>query len=127
MSTIVVLFDEVVEQLVKRTTRSLVEEQLKPSYYHFGDYESFTYAKIVGPGMDDSDRSVDTIAFDLGATPSDSLKRGSNLPPLTPGTGCKHRKFCIEESDEDDDGVLVDRKDVTDVLDDGRDDEEGSC
>ncbi|KAJ0765439.1 hypothetical protein HanPI659440_Chr08g0303411 [Helianthus annuus] len=89
--------------------------------------ESFTCAKIVGPGMDDADRSVDTVAFDLGATPSDSLKRGSNLPPLTPGTGCKLRKFCVEESDEDDDEVLVDRKDVTDVLDDGRDDEEGSC
>ncbi|MFS7914770.1 hypothetical protein Hanom_Chr02g00157431 [Helianthus anomalus] len=34
---------------------------------------------------------------------------------------------CVEDSDEDDDGARVDRKDVTDVLDDGRDDEEGSC
>ncbi|XP_035842101.1 replication protein A 70 kDa DNA-binding subunit-like [Helianthus annuus] len=111
MSTVVVLFDEAAEQLVKRTAKSLVEEQLK----------------IVGPGMDDADMSVDTVAIGLGATPSGSLKRGSNLPPLTPVTGRKLRKFCVEDSDEDDDGVRVDRKDVTDVLDDGRDDEEGSC
>ncbi|KAJ0592224.1 putative nucleic acid-binding, replication factor A [Helianthus annuus] len=154
MSTVVVLFDEAAEQLVKRTARSLVEEQLKDTsidapilpfalaaligtkhtfeikshtYYHFGDYESFTCAKIVGPDMDDADKSVDTVANGLGATPSGSLKRGSNLSPLTPVTGRKLRKFCVEDSHEDDDGVRVDRKDVTDVLDDGRDDQEGSC
>ncbi|KAM0061940.1 hypothetical protein Hdeb2414_s0004g00142121 [Helianthus debilis subsp. tardiflorus] len=94
MSTVADLFYEVAEQLVKRTARSLVEEQLKdtsidapilPSglaalirtkhtfeikshtYYHFGDCESFTCMEIVGPCMVDADRSVDTVAFDLGA------------------------------------------------------------
>ncbi|KAF5775289.1 hypothetical protein HanXRQr2_Chr13g0610441 [Helianthus annuus] len=120
MSTVVILFDEVAEQLVKRTAKSLVEEQLKdtsidapilPSalealigtkhtfeiksqtYYRYGEYESFNCAKIVGPGMDDTDGSVNVVALDLGAIPSGSLKRGSNLPPPTPGTGRKLRKL----------------------------------
>ncbi|KAJ0446574.1 hypothetical protein HanHA89_Chr17g0695701 [Helianthus annuus] len=120
MSTVVTLFDEVAEQLVKRTAKSLVEEQLKdtsidapilPSalealigtkhtfeikshtYYRYGEYESFNCAKIVGPGMDDTDGSANVVAPDLDATPSGSLKRDSNLPPPTPGTGRKLRKL----------------------------------
>ncbi|XP_021979921.1 uncharacterized protein LOC110876046 [Helianthus annuus] len=116
MSTVVTLFDEVAEQLVKRTAKSLVEEQLNdtsldapilPSalesfigtkhtfeikshtYYRYGEYESFNCAKIVGPGLDDTDGNSKCVTSDLGALPSDSPKRGSSLPPPTPGSGRK--------------------------------------
>ncbi|KAJ0493800.1 putative nucleic acid-binding, replication factor A [Helianthus annuus] len=153
MSTVVTLFDEVAEQLVKRTAKSLVEEQLKdtsidapilPSalealigtkhtfeikshtYYRYGEYESFNCAKIVDPGMDDTDGNVNVAASDLGTIPSDSLKRGSNLPPPTPGTRRKLRKLYVEESDDDDDGVPGDCVDVADVIDDSGDAKKGS-
>ncbi|KAJ0548059.1 putative nucleic acid-binding, replication factor A [Helianthus annuus] len=153
MSTVVTLFDEVAEQLVKRTAKSLVEEQLNdtsidapilPSalealigtkhtfeikshtYYRYGEYESFNCVKIVGPGLDDTDGNVKCVTSDLGAIPSDSPKRGSSLPPPTPGTGRKLRKLYLEESDDDDEGVSVDRVHVTGVVDNSGDAKKGS-
>ncbi|KAJ0635989.1 hypothetical protein HanOQP8_Chr17g0656871 [Helianthus annuus] len=120
MSTVVTFFDEVAKQLVKRTAKSLVEEQLKdtsidspklPSaldaligtkhtfeikshtYYRYGEYESFNCSKIVGPAMDETDGSVNVVTSDLDGRPSASLKRDSNLPPPTPGTRRKLRKL----------------------------------
>ncbi|XP_021974575.1 uncharacterized protein LOC110869644 [Helianthus annuus] len=153
MSTVVTLFDEVAEQLVKRTAKSLVEEQLNdtsldapilPSalesligtkhtfeikshtYYRYGEYESFNCAKIVGPGLDDTDGNSKCVTSDLGALPSDSPKRGSSLPPPTPGSGRKLRKLYLEESDDDDEGVSVDPAHVTGVVDNSGDAKKGS-
>ncbi|MFS8017114.1 putative nucleic acid-binding protein [Helianthus anomalus] len=135
MNTVVVLFDEIAEKLVKRTTKSLVEEQLQdtsidapilPSalqsiietkhtfeikshtYYHFSEYESFNCAKIIGPPLDCADKDV---------------------CPKNAGCACNFNRSvetCVEDSDDDTDGMTPGHMDLTGVIDDIDDGEKGS-
>ncbi|MFS7996288.1 putative nucleic acid-binding protein [Helianthus anomalus] len=145
MNTVVVLFDEIAKQLVKRTAKSLVEEQLQdtsvdapilPSalqsligttytfeikshtYYHFGEYESFNCANIIGPASDCADKNVCPNTPSVCATSTDPLKRSAPNPYPFPKAARKLRKFCVEDSDDDTEGITPGHMDLTGVIDD---------
>ncbi|KAM0023973.1 putative nucleic acid-binding, replication factor A [Helianthus debilis subsp. tardiflorus] len=152
MSTVVVLFDEIVEQLVKRTAKSLVKElqdtsvdaPILPSalqsligtkhtfeikshtYYHFGEYESLNCVNIVGPASECADKDVCPKTPAARATSTDPLKRSAPGPYPSPKTGRKLRKFCVEDSTDDTDGMTPGHMDLTGVINDIDDGEKGS-